>query len=97
MSAVPKPQIECEQHHATLSVQDVRAAVDFYTNKLGFWLAFAEGDPPTFAGVNLGHVQILSFEGSQSNTKCSRSVKGLYETSTSVNLRTCAGSRSLGR
>jgi catechol 2,3-dioxygenase-like lactoylglutathione lyase family enzyme len=32
------PQVDCEKHHASLSVSDVLAAVDFYTNKLGFSL-----------------------------------------------------------
>ena len=41
--------IDCEQHHASLAVSDVAVAVEFYTKKLGFWVAFAEGDPPTFA------------------------------------------------
>jgi len=43
--------IECEVCHPTLNVSDVPAAIDFYTNKLGFWVAFSEGK---FAGVNLG-------------------------------------------
>ena len=51
--------VDCKQHHASLAVSDVAAAVEFYTKKLGFWAAFAEGDPPTFAGVNLGDVQIF--------------------------------------
>ena len=51
--------IDCEQHHASLAVSDAAAAVEFYTKKLGFWVAFTEGDPPTFAGVNLGDVQIF--------------------------------------
>jgi catechol 2,3-dioxygenase-like lactoylglutathione lyase family enzyme len=51
--------IDCEQHHASLAVSDVAAAVELYTKKLGFWVAFTEGDPPTFAGVNLGDVQIF--------------------------------------
>ena len=53
------PRVECEQHHACLAVNDVRAAVEFYTAKLGFSLAFAEGEPPRFAGVNLGDTQIF--------------------------------------
>jgi hypothetical protein len=36
-----------------LPVADVRAAADFYEKKLGFIVAFTEGDPPRFAGVNL--------------------------------------------
>lgn len=53
------PKIECEQHHAALAVSDILAAVDFYTNKLGFRLGFTWGEPPTFAGVMLGSSQIF--------------------------------------
>ena len=59
-SAMPK--VECDKHHAILAAVDVGSAVDFYTNKLGFWLAFVD-DPPTFAGVNLGQVQIFLEQG----------------------------------
>jgi len=59
MSSPARPHIECEQRHATLSVSDVGAAAEFYATKLGFTPAFTEGAPPTFAGVNLGHVQIF--------------------------------------
>lgn len=52
------PQVECERHHTTLYVREILAAVDFYTSKLGFRLGFTWGDPPTFAGVNLGEAQI---------------------------------------
>src|SRR5919204_159366 len=71
MSTPAPPPIDCEQHHATLSVRDVRAAADFYTKKLGFVLAFAEGDPPTFAGVNLGRVQIFLSKGTPAPEGCS--------------------------
>lgn len=64
-------RFECEQHHAGLSVIDIPAAVDFYTKKLGFWLAFTWGDPPTFAGVNLGDVQIFLQQGTPSPQGCS--------------------------
>lgn len=63
MTAVPRPHIQCEQHHATLSVRDVDAAAEFYGAKLGFVVAFAEGEPPTFAGVNLDCVQIFLAQG----------------------------------
>jgi catechol 2,3-dioxygenase-like lactoylglutathione lyase family enzyme len=59
MSTATTPQVECDRLHPTLSVTDVLAAVDFYTKKLGFKLAFTWGEPPTFAGVNLGDVQIF--------------------------------------
>ncbi len=62
--------IDCEQHHASLAVSDVAAAVEFYTKKLGFWVAFAEGDPPTFAGVNLGDVQIFLRRGTPCPDGC---------------------------
>jgi catechol 2,3-dioxygenase-like lactoylglutathione lyase family enzyme len=58
-------------HHTVLVVSDVRAAVDFYTTKLGFWCAFMEGDTPHFAGVNLGHVQIFLEQGTPSPKGCS--------------------------
>jgi catechol 2,3-dioxygenase-like lactoylglutathione lyase family enzyme len=71
MSTPARPHIDCEQHHATLSVSDVAVAADFYTKKLGFTLAFTEGDPPTFAGVNLGRVQIFLTKGTPAPQGCS--------------------------
>jgi catechol 2,3-dioxygenase-like lactoylglutathione lyase family enzyme len=65
------PDIYCEQHHPSLSVADVRAAVDFYTKKLGFSLGFTWGEPPTIAGVNLGKVQIFLEQGTPSPKGCS--------------------------
>ncbi len=62
--------IECEQHHAILCVADLDAAVDFYTEKLGFFLAFKWGDPPTMAGVNIGSVQIFLERGTPSPKGC---------------------------
>ena len=64
------PDIECEQHHAGLMVTDLAAAIDFYTAKLGFRLAFTWGDPPTMAGVNLGHVQIFLEVGEPAPRGC---------------------------
>jgi catechol 2,3-dioxygenase-like lactoylglutathione lyase family enzyme len=60
---IARPRIDCEQHHAGLAVADVRAAVEFYTTKLGFTTAFTYGDPPTFAGVLLDRVQIFLQQG----------------------------------
>lgn len=60
------PNIECEQLHPGLAVPDVVAAADFYTSKLGFQLDFTWGEPPTFAGVNLGRVQLFLQEGTPS-------------------------------
>jgi catechol 2,3-dioxygenase-like lactoylglutathione lyase family enzyme len=54
-----RPPIECEQQHASVFVADLEAAIEFYTQKLGFALAFQWGDPPRFAGVNLDRTQIF--------------------------------------
>jgi catechol 2,3-dioxygenase-like lactoylglutathione lyase family enzyme len=63
MTTPRPPQIECEQHHAGFAVRDVAAAVEFYTQKLGFRLGFTWGEPPTFAGVNLGEAQMFLEQG----------------------------------
>ena len=63
MSSPALPFIECEQIHAGLAVSDLHKALDFYTNKLGFLKAFTWGEPPTFAGVNLGKVQMFLAKG----------------------------------
>jgi catechol 2,3-dioxygenase-like lactoylglutathione lyase family enzyme len=55
--------VECTQLHAGMSVPDLRAAIDFYVKKLGFFEAFTWGEPPAFAGVNLGSVQIFLAKG----------------------------------
>ncbi|HEV7427398.1 MAG TPA: VOC family protein [Thermoanaerobaculia bacterium] len=58
------PDVDFEQHHASLAMSDIPAALDFYTTKLGFRLAITWGDPPNFAGVNLGgNVQIFLRQG----------------------------------
>ena len=62
--------VDCRQHHAILAVRDVSAAVDFYTKKLGFWCPFTEGDPPHFAGINLGQVQIFLVQGTPGSGDC---------------------------
>jgi catechol 2,3-dioxygenase-like lactoylglutathione lyase family enzyme len=67
----PAPRVECERHHTGLPVGDILAAVKFYTNKLGFQLAFTWGEPPTFAGVNLGHAQLFLEQGTPNPAGCS--------------------------
>lgn len=57
------PFIECDQLHAGLAVPEVVSAIDFYVGKLGFRKAFTFGEPPTFAGVILGSVQIFLEKG----------------------------------
>lgn len=57
------PQVECDRHHPLLLVQDIPAAVDYYTQKLGFTLGFLWNNPPTMAGVNLGNVSVHLSKG----------------------------------
>jgi catechol 2,3-dioxygenase-like lactoylglutathione lyase family enzyme len=71
MTTPAPPQIDCEQHHAGLTVSDIPAAVDFYTKKLGFKLGFLWGEPPTFAGVTLDRVQIFLQKGTPDPKGCS--------------------------
>jgi len=70
LTKLPTSPVECEQLHPVLPVSDVAAAVDFYTKKLGFFVAFMEGDPPRFAGVNLGHVQLFLRLGEPNSKGC---------------------------
>jgi catechol 2,3-dioxygenase-like lactoylglutathione lyase family enzyme len=71
MTTPAMPQVDCEQHHPSLSVVDVLAAAEFYTKKLGFRLAFTWGDPPEIAGVNLGEMQTFLARGTPSPQGCS--------------------------
>jgi catechol 2,3-dioxygenase-like lactoylglutathione lyase family enzyme len=71
MTTSAPPVIECEQFHAVLVAGDIPAAVDFYTTKLGFKLGFTWGNPPTFAGVNLGKVQMFLQKGTPDPKGCS--------------------------
>jgi catechol 2,3-dioxygenase-like lactoylglutathione lyase family enzyme len=57
------PIIDCERLHPTLAVPDIPAAVRFYTEQLGFTVGFTWGDPVSFAGVNLGGVQLFLQQG----------------------------------
>lgn len=71
MTTPAPPFIECDQIHACLAAGDIPAAVDFYTTKLGFKLGFTWGDPPAFAGVNLGKVQMFLQKGAPDPKGCS--------------------------
>ena len=71
MTTPVPPRVDCERLHTTLQVSDIPAAVDFYTSKLGFSQGFLWGDPPTFAGVNLGDVQIFLQQGTPNPRGCS--------------------------
>src|SRR6267143_1080388 len=63
VSSPALPFTECEQIHAGLAVSDIPTAVEFYIKKLSFQQAFTWGEPPTFAGVNLGKVQMFLAKG----------------------------------
>jgi catechol 2,3-dioxygenase-like lactoylglutathione lyase family enzyme len=43
---------------AQLFVADIKASCDFYTDKLGFRVAFAYGDPPYYGQVARGHARL---------------------------------------
>lgn len=65
------PVIECDQVHAGLAMKNLARALEFYTSKLGFVTAFTWGDPPSFAGVNLGQAQIFLSQGPPAPSKTS--------------------------
>ena len=69
MGELTKPFIECEQIHPVLAVADVAAARDFCRDKLGFFVAFTYGAPPTMSGVNIGNVQMFLEKG-HPNPEC---------------------------
>lgn len=71
MTTRPPPDVGCEQAHAGLAVADVPAAVEFYVQRLGFRPGFTWGDPPTFAGITLGDVQIFLQQGTPDPKGCS--------------------------
>jgi len=71
MTTSATPQVDCERHHTTLYVSDILAAVDFYTNMLGFSLGFTWDDPPAMAGVNLDQVQVFLEQGTPNPQSCS--------------------------
>lgn len=63
MTTPTAPHVDCEHVYPSLVVGDIGAAVEFYTGKLGFTLGFTWGEPPTFAGVNLGDVTVHLMQG----------------------------------
>jgi catechol 2,3-dioxygenase-like lactoylglutathione lyase family enzyme len=63
--------VDCDQEHAALVVSDIAAAVTFYTEKLGFTLGFTWGEPVSFAGVQLGRVQLFLEQGTPRPGGCS--------------------------
>ena len=71
MPSAPVPQVEVEQHHASLRVADLAAAIEYYTTRLGFVHAFSWGEPRTMAGVNIGETQIFLQTGEPAPQGCS--------------------------
>lgn len=65
------PRIDCDQQSPCLMVGDIRAAVEFYTTKLGFTPSFTWGEPPTFAGVMLDRMQLFFSRGAPNPSGCS--------------------------
>ena len=63
MNSPAPPVVDCEQIHAGIAVSDIPAAVEYYVRTLGFRKAFTWGEPPSFAGVNLGEVQMFLGKG----------------------------------
>jgi catechol 2,3-dioxygenase-like lactoylglutathione lyase family enzyme len=70
MAQSTRPIVDCERHHTGLPVEEVQAAVDFYTDRLGFELGFTWGEPPTIAGVNLGDAQVFLEQGTPNPAGC---------------------------
>ena len=65
------PKVDVEQYHASLRATDLSAAIEFYTDRLGFRHAFSWGEPPTMAGVNLGETQLFLEAGTPAPQGCS--------------------------
>ena len=53
---VPRPILSSTE--AQLYVSDIKAACDFYTDKLGFAIAFVYGDPPFYGQVTRDHARL---------------------------------------
>lgn len=71
MTTPQRPDVDCDQTHTSFVVEDILAATDFYVTKLGFSLGFTWGEPPTFAGVTLGRMQMFLEKGTPSPKGCS--------------------------
>ena len=54
--AVPRPILSSTE--AQLFVADIKASCDFYTDKLGFTVAFVYGDPPYYGQVTRDHARL---------------------------------------
>lgn len=70
MATPARPRVVSRSIHPLLFVEDVRAAVDYYVERLGFEAGFTWGEPPSIAGVNLGDVQIFLRQGTPNPAGC---------------------------
>lgn len=70
MTTSVAPHVHVEQHHASLRVADLPAAIDFYIARLGFVHEFSWGAPPSLAGVNLGDTQLFLERGAPAPGGC---------------------------
>src|SRR5687768_15583417 len=66
----PRPRVYASRIHPALQVNDLPAALDYYTQKLGFTLGFTFGEPPSFAGVNLDEISMFLQPGTPSPEGC---------------------------
>jgi uncharacterized glyoxalase superfamily protein PhnB len=66
----PTPTRDCYQVHPELCVPDVRAAVEFYEQKLGFSTNFLVGEPPEMAGMGLGDISLHLIRGTSGSQGC---------------------------
>ena len=103
MNSPPKPRVSCERHHTGIAVRDIQSAIDFYTTRLGFELGFVWRDPPEFAGLNLGEVQIFLDQREPNPEGCTLffvvgDVDALYEyhRANNVEITTEIGDREYG-
>jgi len=53
---VPRPILNSTE--AQLFVADIKASCDFYTDKLGFTVAFVYGEPPYYGQVTRDHARL---------------------------------------
>jgi catechol 2,3-dioxygenase-like lactoylglutathione lyase family enzyme len=65
---IERPAVACEMVNPVLVVRDLPAALEYYTDKLGFTLDFTWEDPPTYAGVRMDRVQLHLMPGEPAGT-----------------------------
>lgn len=63
MPASKPPRVDCDQVNPLLVVNDIDAAFEFYSSKLGFSTGFIWGSPPSMAGMVLDKVAVHLSKG----------------------------------